>query len=130
MHVVRTPVRIHEQEEDMKTSARSFRKLAWFTSLALISFLAACGGGGTDGTPPPGAGAGASIPTGPGAGGGVNGIGHGPIPVSMQTSGNFAVLAETAITNIPDSVIIGNVGLSPALGTELGLTCAQVNGTI
>ncbi|MHB1709506.1 MAG: ice-binding family protein [Thermoplasmataceae archaeon] len=35
-------------------------------------------------------------------------------PVDLGTAGNFAVLAETAVTNTGTSSITGNVGLSPA----------------
>jgi len=52
--------------------------------------------------------------------------------VNLGTAGPFAILAGTP--NITDagnaSVIQGNVGLSPATGAGIGLTCAQVTGTI
>ncbi|MDN5274929.1 MAG: hypothetical protein JWP06_830 [Candidatus Saccharibacteria bacterium] len=51
--------------------------------------------------------------------------------VNLGTAANFAVLAGTAVTNIPTSVITGDVGLSPASGSNYaGLTQAQVTGTI
>jgi hypothetical protein len=51
--------------------------------------------------------------------------------VNLGTATSFAVLAGTAITNVPTSVIVGNVGLSPAAGTNYaGLTAAEVTGTI
>jgi hypothetical protein len=51
--------------------------------------------------------------------------------VSLGTSGNFAILANSAITDIPTSVIKGDVGLSPAAGSfYTGLTTGQVAGTI
>lgn len=44
---------------------------------------------------------------------------------------SFAVLAGTAITNVPTSVITGDVGLSPAAGSNYsGLTVSEVSGTI
>jgi hypothetical protein len=44
---------------------------------------------------------------------------------------SFVVLAGTAITNVPTSVIAGNVGLSPAAGSNYaGLSSAEVTGTI
>lgn len=46
----------------------------------------------------------------------------------MGAAGNFAILAESAITNAPTSAITGDVGLSPATGAGIGLTCAQVTG--
>ena len=51
--------------------------------------------------------------------------------VSLGSADDFAVLAGTAITNVPTSVITGDVGLSPAAGSNItGLTAAQVLGTI
>lgn len=61
----------------------------------------------------------------------------GPINVYAATSPNlgtassFAILAGTAITNVPTSNIRWDVGLSPAAGSNIaGLTAAQVGGTI
>ena len=54
-----------------------------------------------------------------------------PTPVSLGTADPFAILAGTpAITNVPNSVITGNVGLSPATGAGIGVTCSEVTGTI
>jgi len=53
-------------------------------------------------------------------------------PINLGTTAPFAILAGTP--NITDagnaSVINGNVGLSPATGAGIGLTCLQVTGTI
>lgn len=50
---------------------------------------------------------------------------------SLGTASNFAVLGATEVTNIPTSAITGDVGLSPATGSNYaGLTAAQVTGTI
>jgi hypothetical protein len=49
----------------------------------------------------------------------------------LGNAASFAVLAGTAITNVPTSVITGDVGLSPAAGSNIaGLTKAEVSGTI
>ena len=51
--------------------------------------------------------------------------------VQLGTATPFAVLAATAVTDVPTSSITGNVGLSPAAGTNYaGLTQAEVTGTI
>lgn len=52
--------------------------------------------------------------------------------VSLGTADSFAVLAGTAITDaVPTGAITGDVGLSPAAGSNItGLTSAQVSGTI
>ena len=51
-------------------------------------------------------------------------------PVPLGTAGNFAILAGAAVTDSPTSAISGAVGVSPAAGTTIGLTCTQVAGTI
>ena len=51
--------------------------------------------------------------------------------VQLGTATPFAVLAHTAVTDVPTSTITGDVGLSPAAGTNYtGLTQAEVTGTI
>ncbi|MHB1518637.1 MAG: ice-binding family protein [Acidimicrobiales bacterium] len=51
--------------------------------------------------------------------------------VQLGAAAPFAVLAGTAVTDVPTSSITGDVGLSPASGTNYaGLTQAQVTGTI
>lgn len=50
---------------------------------------------------------------------------------SLGTAASFSVLAKTAVSNVPTSVISRDVGLSPAPGTGItGLTPAQVGGII
>ncbi len=52
-------------------------------------------------------------------------------PVQLLTTSPFAIIAGTAITDVPTSTINGDVGLTPAAGTfYAGLTCAEVTGTI
>lgn len=53
-------------------------------------------------------------------------------PVDLGSSGAFAVLAGSMITNVPTSAILGHVGLSPAAGSSIaaGLTAVQVTGII
>ncbi len=51
--------------------------------------------------------------------------------VQLGTATPFAVLAATAVTDVPTSSITGDVGLSPASGTNYaGLTQSEVTGTI
>lgn len=55
---------------------------------------------------------------------------HGVSP-TLGTAASFSVLAATAVTNVPTSVIAGDVGLSPAAGGNYsGLTPVEVAGTI
>ncbi len=51
--------------------------------------------------------------------------------VNLGTAGSFAILAGASITDVPTSVIKGDVGLSPATGANYaGLTQVEVTGTI
>ena len=51
--------------------------------------------------------------------------------VQLGTATPFAVLAGTAVTDVPTSSITGDVGLSPAAGKNYaGLTQAEVTGSI
>jgi len=51
--------------------------------------------------------------------------------VDLGAAAPFAILAGTPnITNTGPSVITGDVGLAPAAGAGIGLTCGQVIGTI
>lgn len=51
-------------------------------------------------------------------------------PVNLGLAGNFAILTKSGVTNVPSSVIRGDVGASPITGAAVGLTCPQVIGTI
>lgn len=43
----------------------------------------------------------------------------GPAPVVLGASGNYVILAKSAISNVPTSAITGDVGLSPAAATYI-----------
>ncbi|KAF8582372.1 hypothetical protein K439DRAFT_153040 [Ramaria rubella] len=43
----------------------------------------------------------------------------GPASVNLGTAGNFAILAESGISTVPQSVITGNIGVSPVAATAL-----------
>ena len=52
-------------------------------------------------------------------------------PVNLGTAGNFAILSETGITDVPHSAITGNIGTSPITGGAItGMGCDEVTGTI
>jgi hypothetical protein len=54
-----------------------------------------------------------------------------PIVVNLGTASDFTILAYSAVTDAGGaSTIDGNVGLSPTTGAAIGLTAAQVDGTI
>jgi len=40
-------------------------------------------------------------------------------PVNLGLAGNYAILSKTAITSVPDSVITGNIGVSPIDATAI-----------
>ena len=43
----------------------------------------------------------------------------GPAPVLLGAAGGYAILAKSAITNVPTSAITGNLGLSPAAASYI-----------
>src|ERR1700677_3184030 len=51
-------------------------------------------------------------------------------PVNLGTAGNYVILSETGITDVPPSPITGNIGASPITGAAILVTCAEVTGTI
>lgn len=54
-----------------------------------------------------------------------------PAVVNLGSAGTYAILAKSAVSDVPTSIITGNVGLSPAAGTFItGLTCPEVTGNI
>jgi hypothetical protein len=50
--------------------------------------------------------------------------------VVLGTAGNFAILTETGITDVPSSVVRGNIGVSPITGAADLLSCAEVTGKV
>jgi len=54
----------------------------------------------------------------------------GPLAVNLATAAPFAMLTESGITDSPPSPTIGNVGASPITGAAIGITQAEVTGTI
>ena len=93
------------------------KPLMWVMALLLAASVAACGSD-NNGVSAPGV-----TPTAPGVGTGVDGLGAGPAPVDLGAAGAFVILAESAITDVPTSAVTGDVGLSPATGAGIGLTC-------
>ncbi|HCE09637.1 MAG TPA: DUF3494 domain-containing protein [Oxalobacteraceae bacterium] len=102
-----------------------------FTALLLAASVAGCGGGndGAVGASPALAVA-TAAGVGTGTGSSIGAAGHGPASVNLGAAGNFVILAQSEATNVPTSAVTGNVGLSPATGAGIGLTCAEVTGTI
>jgi hypothetical protein len=99
------------------------RPLIVVLALPLAALVAGCGNG--DGLPEFDV-----TPNDFGAGTGAGGLGRGPASVVLGAAGSFVILAETAITNVPTSGITGDVGLSPATGAGIDLTCPEVTGVV
>jgi hypothetical protein len=50
--------------------------------------------------------------------------------VNLRTSGSFAILSKTGITDVFPSAIVGDVGSSPITGVAILLKCTEVSGII
>ena len=50
--------------------------------------------------------------------------------VNLGVAGNFVILSKSGITDVYKSVITGDIGTSPITGAAIGVTCAEVTGTI
>ena len=85
------------------------KPLVWSTALLLTAVLAACGGGG---------GVAATSPSGPGLGP-VGAVCAGASCVNLGKAGNYAILTQAGVSTIPNSVVTGNVAVSPAARTAL-----------
>lgn len=92
------------------------KPLMWSTTLVLAAILAGCGGG-SGGVPNNSAGSGATGVTC-----------SGTSCVNLGTAANYAILASTGVSSIPNSVVIGNIGLSPYAGSFLTGWSETANG--
>ncbi|MFU8849122.1 MAG: ice-binding family protein [Opitutales bacterium] len=54
----------------------------------------------------------------------------GPDKLDLLSTESFVILAGSAITTTGGGAIVGDVGVSPAAGSFIGVTCDQVTGTI
>lgn len=59
-----------------------------------------------------------------------NAAGPAMVDLGSIITNNFVVLSKAAITNVPPSVITGNIGASPITGAAISVTCAEMTGTI
>lgn len=51
--------------------------------------------------------------------------------INLQSAGNYVILAGSLISNVPTSAVIGNLGLSPAAGSNItGFGGAEITGSI
>ena len=79
-----------------------------FLISAMTWALLVSGCSNSSSTPPPPL----TVPSGSGTG--VAGLGVGPSPVSLGLAGQFAILAQSAISTVPSSAVTGNLGISPS----------------
>src|SRR5665213_2415986 len=54
----------------------------------------------------------------------------GPATLDLLSTANFVILSGAGITTTGGGIINGNIGASPIAGSAIGVSCAQVNGTI
>jgi hypothetical protein len=85
------PSGLHLLKRGADNMRESLKNNLWILGLFLVVSLTGCGGNGGDGS--------SSAPAG---------------AVSLGTAGDYAILAKTAVSTVPSSVVTGNVGLSPA----------------
>lgn len=103
----------------MNQSKNRIKPLAWSMTLVLAAVLAGCGGSG-------GGGAASAGPSAGPIGGACVAAGC----VNLGTTANYVILANTAITNTPTSVVTGDMGISPnsaAAVTGFALTVDHTN---
>lgn len=95
----------------MNAYKNTLKPAAFTLTLLMTAILSGCGGGGL------GLGA-ASAGVGAGAGP-IGTVCAGASCVSLGTAANYVILAKTAVSTVPSSVVTGNVGISPASRTFL-----------
>jgi Ice-binding-like len=108
----------------LKSIERQLKPPMWILASLVSVIVAGCGEGNNN------ASASADAPNNAGAGAGAGGLGKGPSSVELGAAANYVILAQSEITNVPNSAVTGNVGLSPATGAAIGITCAEVTGVM
>lgn len=97
---------------------KNFTKpMMWSTTILLAAIVAGCGGGNGvpgAGSPGPTGGVCAATPTG---------------CVNLGTTANYVILANTAITNTPTSVVTGDMGISPNKAASIAGFALTVDAT-
>ncbi|MEQ1916136.1 MAG: ice-binding family protein [Gallionella sp.] len=91
----------------MNTSNKFVKPLLWSSTVLLAAVLSACGGSSSGGAA-----------AGPGLGA-VGAVCSGASCVNLGAAGKYAILAKTNVSTVPNSVVTGNVAVSPAARTFL-----------
>lgn len=94
------------------------KPVMWSMTVLFAAVLAGCGGSG----------GGSSASATSAAAGAIGSACSGAGCVSLGAAGNYAVLAQTGVSTVPNSVVTGNVGLSPAAGSFLTGWAETANG--
>jgi len=97
----------------MNTNRKTLKPVAFTLTLLMTAILSGCGGGGGGGS------AAATAAASAAAAGPIGTVCTGAACVALGTAGNYAILAKTAVSTVPASVVTGNVGISPASRTFL-----------
>jgi hypothetical protein len=105
----------------MNTFHFNYRPRTWLLAFALSAFVVGCGSGSDDAAP-----VAPDDPVVDQAGGACTDAAC----VGLGSAASFVILAQAGITNVPTSDITGNVGSHPISGAAIGVTCAEVSGTI
>ena len=96
-----------------------YKPPAWLLAFSLSAIVVGCGSGSDSAAPP-------ATPAVNQAGGACTDAAC----VPLGSAASFVILAQAGVTNVPSSPITGNVGAHPITGTAIGVTCAEVSGTI
>jgi hypothetical protein len=97
------------EEHQMKAIDSYSKRLTLLSAMLLSAGVVAGCGGSSSSVPPPG---GASL-------GPVGGVCAGASCVNLGKAANYVILAKTGVSTVPNSVVTGNIGLSPASRTFL-----------
>lgn len=54
----------------------------------------------------------------------------GPAVVNLGGAAEFALLSKSGITDVPTSIVTGSVGASPITGAAIGISCAEITGSV
>lgn len=98
-----------------------YKPPAWLLAFSLSAIVVGCGSGSDSAAP--------AAPVAPVVNQ-AGGVCTDAACVTLGSAASFVILAQAGITNVPSSPITGNVGSHPITGAAIGVTCAEVSGTI
>lgn len=108
----------------MNTFHINYKPPVWLLAFALSAFVVGCGSGSDDAAVAPVA------PVVPPVVDAAGGVCAGADCVPLGTAGTFAILALSGVTNVPTSVVTGNIGLNSTAAGMTGFSeTADASGT-